>query len=387
MAKEITPQVPDEQVPDTTVADAAAPVADSPRQGRLDFDDFDDVPDDLEDAGTTAAEGETATETAAPGNALLERLRGFGIDAADEQAALQALTDRYEQTSGYMQQLQEHSRVAEERFNQAMSLLARNQAPESHPAAPTPPATQESPWRKVKPMNVPQELLKMYRTPEGSFKPDTPEPVLMEAYRYQQDSERAFLDLIEKPDEVLGPGVRAIVEEMLQERLTSHDRQRDTRTQLERMSDEVSRHLYAVNPTTGQPDQNLFSDYGRTFAQAQQQIEQTLRSIGREPTREEVFVLAYNQTMPLLQQLQGGQAAGAQAAPVAPQVPAAPQQPLPKTPEEIRAEQRRKHTQGRAAGVPGAGGTTTNNGGQARPARKQNPMLNVGSEFAEAFFS
>jgi len=376
-----------ETVEETTqVADSLieneTPESDVSNQRRLDFGGDEDFTEQDDGSGATdeSGVGEPSGESQKP--TLLDRIRGFGIEAEDEQSALRNLADRWEQTTPYMEQLQERLEAAESRFNRALEIMSQQRSSQS-PETPTPTQQPESPWRRVKPLDIDKEALKLYQTADGGFKEDTPPEVLREVFRYQRDMERWLNDAMTDPEAMFAAGIDARIEKALAQRLETHDRQRDSRSAIQQMSDEVEQFIYGTDPLTGQVDRNTWSEFGRAFAAASQEAEESLRRVGIEPTREQVFVTAYQAMKHEMQRLREASTAAS--------VLPGQQQPAngngqQQTTGDVRQQQRQNHMrQQRAAGTQQAGGSTTGQGGQRKPAGKQNRMLTIGDTFAEEF--
>jgi len=326
-------------------------------------------------SGQTTLTGiEEAVDDSQP--TLLDRIRGYGIDAEDEQTALQSLADRYERTYGYVDQVNQRMQAIEAQNRELVQYLTRTgQQGAVQQQEPSQPTATESPWRAVKPLAVSTKLIQSYQNADGSWRDNTPQEILLDVERYRNEAEEWLNQAMHNPQEFFKPGIEAIVRQMLSEGFQQHEKQVTTKTQYQRMVEEVRPYLYAQDPRTGQYNASMLSEFGASFSDAIQEAEDLIRNQGRQPTQEETFQLAYWRMQPVLRQI------------TAP-VQQGNGQPQPTT-EEARAERQRQHMrQQRAAGVQQTAGSTAGGLGQVeKPVRKQNPMLSVGTEFAQSLYA
>ena len=356
-------------------------------------------------AGTESAEtqdtaGTTGTsETQQSEPALLDRIRSeYGIEAEDEQSALNALADQYGQARQYIsnsqqsygQQLEELRR----QNNMLIEALQSGRQPQQQAIAPQP--EQKTEWTAVKPLELSEAVIRTFRDPTtGGWKENTPPQVIQEAERYQGELNTYFDRLATSPEQVLGPGMRAIAREVLSEvfgaDVSEIPKRFDPRvsqqeSQIEQQWTSMQPVLFERIPNTNQLDFNVPTPLGSEFFAAMNQADSMIRATGREPGDHEAFQMALwrmgDKVQQAMQPQAGGNGQGQQQASVQQQV-------QPQTAEQVREERRRQHMrQQRATGVTTAGGTTQggNVGQPERPARKQNPLLGVGSDFANSLY-
>ena len=326
---------------------------------------------------------ETPVDDTPAGPSLLDRVRGFGIAADDEQAALGAMADRYDQTYLYVERVNQRMQTLEQQNKELVSYLARTgQQQAVAPQAPSAPVQEDTGWRGVKPLGIPDKIIRAYQNTDGSWRDNTPAEILTEVERYRTEAEQWLEQAMHQPEQFFRPGIEAVVRQMLSEGLQQHERQVTTKTRYQQMTDEVRPYLYAQDPRTGQYNQGLLSEFGVAFSDAVLDAEEMIRAQGREPTQEETFQLAYWRMKPVLGQIRTQPSTPAQQAQQAPPTPAP-------TPTQVRDERQRQHMrQGRAAGVPQTAGSTAGGLGEVeRPLRRQNPLLSVGAEFAQSLYA
>lgn len=363
-------------------ATASEGQVDSAGQQELDLGVDDSVEDggQSDDAGDDSGAGGEEAESSQP--TALDRLREIGIEAESPDQALEQVADRFEQTRDYIERMREEFKELREQNRTLLGMAA--QRPQEQPAAQPNRATgdpESSPWRKVQPLGISDQVLRMYRNEDGTWKDGTPQEVIQEAVRYQGDVQRTFETLMQDPEGFLSPGIESVVRKVISEEMGQFEKKQGTRTRLQQIESEIRPHLYAIDPTTGQEDTTSLSDFGNVFYDVLKEVEQDIRDEGGEPSKELVFQRAYKIVRRLIPRQNG--------VPV-PEKPAG--QPNEDNRQWSQREQRRReHTRkSRAAGVQQAGGTLPASGGGSP--RKQNRLLGIDVEFAkqleqEGFFS
>lgn len=355
-------------------------------QQQLEFDDQGSAENQGQGEQQQPDQSQARGEQQAP--SLLDRIRGMGFEVDDEQQALSAMVDRFERTQPEIERIvREYNDLQRQNREWQQWATSQRQQP-----APEPQKEQQSPWRTVKPLQVPQKVLDMYRDDSGRLRPDTPPEVVQEVARYEQENLQWFSDAMTNPEEFFGPGIESVVNRMLDERLQQHDRQRDTRTEYQRANDEVAPVIFEISPVTGE---RQLTEVGDRFYDAwSENINFLAREFDLDPddaaTQQKAFMATYRNLRPLIQQARQLANGSSQAVPTqqaaAQQNQGQQQAQQSPTAEELRENRRRQHMrQGRAAGVSQAGGGAATPDDQRRE-RRTAPGLRVGESFGSNYF-
>lgn len=328
---------------------------------------------------------------------LMDRIREFGIEADDEQAALATMFEQFQQTREYMtasQQTAQQQLDESRRQNAALTEAIRASA--QHPSAPAAPASvPDSQWQSVKPLQISDAVIRTFRdTATGAWRDNTPAEVIQEAERYQGELSNFFDALATNPEEVLRAGIESVVKDVVSQAFGADigDLSAKYDPRLAREEDEVQDAwtriqpvLFQTNPVTGLLDSNVTTQVGTEFFNAMRQADSQLRhTFGLGPNDEVPNHGAFRMAMTMMGDRLNPQVAGGNGQPATAPAPGVA------NPQDVREQMRQQqiHRQQRAAGVAPAGGTTqSGNVGQPAPAvRKQNPMLGIGDDFAKSLY-